>query len=145
MSGESTRLIKAKVLSSRGFSRAHNRYELELELTAQIVIPEETFKPEVFKGRTQDVSAAGMGIVLENLSQDFFKKLLPKSRYIRLNFNNPISNRAIKITGRIMSIDYHKPKAEEPTGRCFFGIYFDKNEGVDLSDYVRFVEAIRPL
>ncbi|MBI3736168.1 PilZ domain-containing protein [Candidatus Sumerlaeota bacterium] len=134
--------IKAKAVPPSGYQRAYPRFELSLPLVAQIIIPEETFQPQGFQGIMQDVSAVGMRIRLDELTLAFYNKLLAKTRYIRVKFLHPLTKKEIKITGRIMSIDYHKPKTEQRAGACLFGIYFDQNEGIDMTEYTSFVACI---
>jgi len=131
-----------RVVPSQGFQRASERYEVDATIQAQILIPEETFRPEEFRGRAIDMSMQGMKVCLHEFPLNFYNKLLTKTRYIRIQFENPFSGVEIKITGRIVSIDYHKPHATQRTGICFFGVHFDQADGADLTEYTSFIDEL---
>lgn len=131
----------AKVPSG-GFQRAFERYQIEVPVKAQILIPEETFQPREYGGNTVDVSKAGMRIRLGDVELAFYTKLLVRPRYIRVRLDNPVGDFEIKVTGQVVSIDYHKKNATDKTGDCFFGIFFDKGEGADLTNFVRLIDEI---
>lgn len=139
---ENLKAMNLKKVPSGGFERAFERYQVEVPLRAQILIPEETFQPKDYIGNTLDVSRAGMRIRLADFELLFYTKLLMRPRYIRVKLDNPVGDFEIKITGRIVSIDYHKKNTADKSGDCNLGVFFDKNEGVDLASYVKFIEAI---
>lgn len=135
--------IRARRIPPEGFERKDERYALELEMNAQILIPEETFRPQLHVGRCEDLSRSGLKLRLDRLPPEFYQKLIARPRFIRLSFLNPVTKIEAKVTGRIMWIDYHKPPPGEQLGTCHVGIYLDPREG-DLSEYHRLVESIEP-
>lgn len=127
--------IKAKPVPSNGFKRSHDRYEIELDLLLQILVPEETFTPRGLEGKTIDISARGMKIVIPQLTTDFYTKLIKGTRYMRIVLNDPQNGEPIKLTGQIAWFDYHKPSAATEAGPCYMGIQFDERSGASLPSY----------
>ena len=133
--------IKIEPVPPAGFNRAHSRYKLEVPVTAQILFPEETFQPVCQTGSTVDVSLRGLQVYLQNLHQDVYKKMVKTNRYIRLHFHDEVDGEPIKITGRIMWIDYHNSGAESQVGSCYVGIGLNEKES-DLGKYTEFFKKI---
>lgn len=124
--------------------RAHTRFELRIDMSAQILIPEETFQPRMYVGASIDVSRSGLKVRLEDMHIEDYKKLLSRTRYIRLTFISPLTRNEVKVTGRVMWIDYHKRDSSTPRGPCIVGVFFDPREGGDLTDYRAIVDAVIP-
>jgi hypothetical protein len=144
MSEETRRpTIPARELPSGKYKRAHARYELRMPVSAEILIPEDTFRPHGLSGYTQDVSLQGMQIVLDALRVDLYTRLLSRPRHVRITFRSPVSGEQIKMTGRIAWIDYRKPKASDAEGACHLGVIFsERDDGVDLRPYASFLDGL---
>ncbi len=136
--------VPARVVPAGKFKRAHARYELSMPVSAEILIPEDTFRPHGLSGHTEDVSLTGMKIVLDALRVDLYSRLLSRPRHVRITFRSPASGEQIKLTGRIAWIDYRKPKASDAAGICNLGVVFsEKEDGVDLRQYAAFLDGIK--
>jgi len=136
--------LPARKLPPGQFNRAHDRFELEMAITVEILIPEDTFRPHGLGGHTVDVSNNGMQIVLDALRVDLYSRLLARPRHVRVTFRNPVNGEQVKVTGRIAWIDYRKPRASDAAGQCNLGVVFsERNDGVDLSQYSDFIKAIQ--
>lgn len=138
-------MITAKKLPSGGHQRAADRFDLQLKITAEILIPEDTFRPHALEGHTLDVSSRGMQVQLDGLQGDLFSRLLVRPRHIRIAFDNPATGKQIKLTGRIAWLDYRKKNSSESAGPCNLGVAFsEKEDRVDLTAYADFIASIRP-
>lgn len=136
--------LPARKLPRGKFNRAHDRYALEIPITVEILIPEDTFRPHGLAGHTLDVSLHGMQLVLEALRVDLYSRLLARPRHVRVTFRSPVDGEQIKLTGRIAWIDYRKPRASDAAGQCNLGVIFsEKDDGVDLTQYGRFIDGIK--
>lgn len=142
---EATAGAELRVVPEEGFKRAHTRFELKLDITAEILIPEDTFRPHALSGYTIDVSGGGMKAAITSLPQDLYVKLLARPRFVRIAFADPNTGSRIKITGKIAWMDYHKPRSGDRTGTCHLGLAFKEDEGIDLTEYRRFMDGLRPL
>jgi len=118
------------------------RHHYEMSVALQILFPEETFTPVVYDCKSHDVSLRGMRIVLELLPLSVYVKLLMTPRYTRLSCTNAFSGEKIKLTGRIVWIDYRKPVATEPSGLCYLAVAFDERDNQNLTQYMEFVRGI---
>jgi len=118
------------------------RHHYEMSLALQILFPEETFTPVTYDCKSHDVSLRGMRIVHEQLPLSVYLKLLMTPRYTRLSFTNAFNGEIIKLTGRIVWIDYRKPIATEPGGLCYLAVSFEERENHDLTPYMEFVRGI---
>lgn len=136
--------ICARKADDKGHQRSHDRFELEFDIKLNIMIPEDTFRPQNLSCRTIDVSAKGMQVSVQNLHIDLYTKLLARPRNARVSFTPPGETKEILAMGRISWIDYCKPKAAEQTGPCRFGIFFADTEGPDLKAYTAFIDSIEP-
>jgi hypothetical protein len=134
--------IKASLVPASGFKRSHNRFAIELDISLQILIPEETFTPRGIEGKTIDISARGMKIVALKLPPEMYTKLIKGTRYMRVVFTSPIDSELIKMTGQIAWFDYHKP-SEANAGQCFMGIQFDEKSGPGIEAYEKMLSSIR--
>lgn len=139
-------LIPARKLPPGRFKRAHDRYEIDLSVTVEILIPEDTFRPHGLSGHTVDVSLHGMQIVLDALRVDLYSRLLARPRHVRISFRSPVNGETIKLTGRIAWIDYRKPKASDASGPCNLGVTFsEKEDGVNLTQYSQFLKGVQAI
>jgi hypothetical protein len=125
--------------------RSQPRYEMELSVALQILIPEETFTPKIQPGRAVNLSVRGMKVCLDGISHDFCFKLLQEKRFVRVSLTNPFNGLLIKLMGRIIWVDYHnaaRPKFKSESYHSYMGILFedDKSEG-----YVNFTRMIRKI
>lgn len=134
--------IKARTIPEGEHKRASSRFEIEIPIDVGILIPEETFQPHALTGGTSDVSATGMKIQLDSLEAELYRKLMARSRMVRLTFAPPGLAEPIKVTGKIAWMDYRKTDSGAKTAPCHLGIFFSKDEGVDLTQYLDFIEKI---
>lgn len=124
-------------------TRAHDRLNLEIPVSVEILIPEETFRPHQLTGATLNVSLKGMQLMLDLLEASVYSKMLISQRMARVTIANPRSGNELKLTGRIAWIDFRNEKAGGTSGACFLGIRFsEKDDGTNLSQYSRFVEDV---
>lgn len=136
--------LPARRLPPGKFNRAHDRFEIQMAATAEILIPEDTFRPHGLAGHTLDVSHNGLQIVLDALRVDLYSRLLARPRHVRVTFRSPVNGEQIKVTGRIAWIDYRKPRASDAAGACNLGIVFsERTDGVDLTQYAEFIQGIQ--
>jgi hypothetical protein len=137
-------ILPARKLPPGKFSRSHDRYELSIPVTIEVLIPEDTFRPHDLLGSTLDVSTNGMQLRIDLLHVDLYSRLLARPRHVRMKFENPVTGEDIKITGRIAWIDYRKRRSGDTAGPCNIGVTFSaKDDGVNLTQYSRFIQEIQ--
>lgn len=134
--------LQAKKIPAPEFTRVHDRFEVSLDLTLQILIPEDTFTPRGLDGTTMDISARGMKVSIPKLSGEMYTKLLKGTRYARVCFVNPVNDEQIKLTGQVAWFDFHKPSATTPNGTCYMGIQFDEKTGPALAQYEQLIHSL---
>jgi hypothetical protein len=137
-------VLPARKLPPGKFNRAHNRLELSIPVAVEVLIPEDTFRPHDLIGRTLDVSANGMQVMIEALQVDLYSRLLARPRHVRVKFENPATGEGIKITGRIAWIDYRKRSSSDAHGPCSIGVTFSaRDDGVNMTQYSHFIQDIQ--
>jgi hypothetical protein len=65
--------------------RQHPRLKVRLPVEFAVVVPEETFAPQVFEAVVCDLSEGG-AMVAVNLSDSVYRRMLQATRYVRLTF-----------------------------------------------------------
>lgn len=130
-------------LTSGSYQQAHPRYVMKLGISVQILIPEETFSTKSMDARVVDLSAQGMQIRFPALSEELYHRLLHRTRLARIRMVHPIRQDIIKITGRIIWIDFHKSNRDKKDASCNMGIFFMPEDGVD-NKYREFIESVAP-
>lgn len=122
--------------------RGSPRYKLELSLLISILLPEETFQPYKLNAKTLDLSLGGMCLSTDEMTLDLYVKLLGRKRYIRVAFTNPLLNEQVKITGRIIGIDFHEsePSAEGNVSRL--RLLFQNGATDNSKPYQEFIENV---
>ena len=109
-----------------------------------VVIPEETLQPIKLSGRTLDVSAGGMKIRLSSLARQTYHKLLMDRRFARVEFVMPEAKGWLRLTGKVVWIDYHQADPAQASGECFVGISFgESSPGDDIGKYTAFLEDVQ--
>jgi len=123
--------------------RDQTRHRHEMSVTLQVLFPEETFTPVTYTCKTHDVSLRGMRVVLDRLPLTLYNKLLSSTRYARISFTNALNGGKIKLTGRIVWLDYRKPRSTELNGLCYMAVSFDDRDNQDLTHFTEFVQGIQ--
>lgn len=124
------------------YHRRHARYPVEMNCSLQVMLPEETFGPEIYVCHSCDVSAHGMLVYLDKISAEIYFKLLPTTRHARICFADPFSGKGIALTGHIAWIDYQQLGSTEQSGSCFMGAHFDDRDNPDLNRYAKFARRV---
>ncbi len=120
--------------------RAHERFAMELDVSLQILIPEETFQPRSMKAKTQDISVRGMKLLVPGLSRELYAQLISAKRYARVGLTDPKGGDQLKVSGLIVWYDYHRPEKAQRAGDCLMGIDINESVTGNLDDYIALVE-----
>jgi hypothetical protein len=96
---------------------AYERYEVALDVTVQILIPEHTFTPHSIAAQTLDASLTGMRLHFEDLPRELLSKFLDRSHAVRVCLTDLRGDEPIKLTGKIVWLDT-RPKSTH-VGICF--------------------------
>lgn len=121
-------------------SRAHDRLQFEAPVSVEILIPEDTFRPQSFKGFTLNISEKGMQVALELLGSELYSKMLMRQRMARVALTHPATGRDMNVLGRIAWIDFRKSQSGQKAGDCCLGLTFSEKDGVNLSEYSKLVD-----
>ena len=124
--------------------RTEERYELDVPVTLHILIPEDTFEPHRYGGRTMNASLRGMQVRLDRLTRKGYSRFIARTRHVRVSFEDPENEQQFVLTGRIAWLDYHNAKTRGDHAPCVMGISFAKTQGVDLSAYEKFIRKNHP-
>ena len=135
--------IQAERLDAGSYEQAHPRYLLRLKISLQILIPEETFSTSSMDASLIDVSAEGMQVRVPKMSFKLYNRMLQRTRLGRITLVRPHTKETIKLTGRIMWMDYHRSAPHQDSASCKLGIFFNPEDGVDAK-YRRFIDSIVP-
>lgn len=126
-----------------GDRRGTPRFRFEMNVSLQILVPEETFTPIIYDCKTHDVSRGGMRVMIEKLPYMLYKKLLSTTRFARISFNDPFSDAKIKLTYRIVWLDYRKPDPAEKYGPCYMALAIEERDNQDMSGLTEFMHEIQ--
>jgi c-di-GMP-binding flagellar brake protein YcgR len=119
--------------------RKHKRIEARIDVQIELVLPEETFQPKRKGGRTLNICEQGMKIMMCDVSEHFYKKLLSPMRYAKINFSLPVSNKHKVLHGKIVWLDYNSQ-----THDCTFGVYFETitpEDQQEMRDFIQMLET----
>lgn len=124
--------------------RRHARYAVQLDAECKILIPEATFQPHLLPGQTVNLSDLGMKIIISDIGKALFRDMLGGKRYIRVAFKEPFGNKEVKITGKIVWMDYFNPsKQQDELGPCVVGLDFSEGKDAHNKDYLEFIEHLK--
>lgn len=137
--------IQARLIPTEGHTRAHDRFELQMEIRVQILIPEETFRPHEMEGLSVDISATGIKVRVREFPTHLYRNLLARTRHIRISFDRPDGEGEVKLTGKVAWIDFARSLKSREIGQCDLGVFFCEGEGVDMGPYLDFVNALVPM
>ena len=100
--------------------RKHRRVEVKIEVEIEVVFPEETFRPKKKGGHTLNISECGMKIMMFDVPESFYKKMLSPIRHAKIGFTLPTTKKHKVLHGKMVWFDYNFQKEE-----CTFGICFE--------------------
>ncbi len=109
---------------------------VDLTISLQILIPEETFTPIEYACATHEFSSRGIRIGLEQLPSSIYVKLMSHPRYARITMCDPLRGNKIKLTGRIVWLDYQHNSGDTLNGSCQMAISFENQDKKDLSNFI---------
>lgn len=122
--------------------RSEPRLVHATRVSVQVLIPEETFQPRSMTGSSIDLAPGGMSVTVEEMTQDLYLRLLSDRRYIRIAFESPLDSGEVKITGKVVGIDFRKEKAAAPSGPCELRVFFEEGKSDDTGKYMAFISAM---
>ncbi len=117
--------------------RKHKRVEAKIEVEIEVVFPEETFRPKRKGGQTLNISERGMKIMMFDVPESFYKKMLSPIRYAKISFTLPATNKHKVLHGKMVWLDYNSQKEE-----CTFGICFETITPEDQKDMHDFIGTL---
>ncbi len=141
--GEETQNFIAQIVKPEGFERRINeRSPVEIAVKVEILLPEQTFRPCGFDARTLDMSVRGMKILVENLPDSFYKRLHAKTRFTRIEFDDPRLGGVFRLIGKVMWFAYNSSVTADKEGDCMLGILFDTEDQASLEKYAAFARDL---
>lgn len=123
--------------------RGQPRFEADLPVKLQILIPEETFSPQILTGILIEVSRNGMRVRIDKLARELYKNLFAETRYVRVLFANPKSGDEGRAVGKVIWIDYRQTKAKASSGECILGISLVETADTPADGYADLVQTIQ--
>lgn len=105
--------------------RHQNRLNAKLSVEAQIMIPEDTFQPKVYKGITENISESGMKVILFGFDKGIYVKMLRAPRYVKIKLEELVQEKETFLIGRVVWIDYHFKKDSNEEPLCKIGLFFE--------------------
>lgn len=102
--------------------RRYPRYSYSVPVFVRVLIEEETFNPLRFPGRTSNISAGGMLVEIEGLSENDYRMLIHRQRMARIHTQIPEAGGDTVFFGKIVWYDY-RDTSHGPV--CNLGIAFE--------------------
>ncbi len=127
----------------RGDARSQQRLPNRLKVKLDILIPEQTFTPKPLDARIVDLTEGGMQLRVPQLPFVLHNQMMRHTRLARVTLSHPRTGEPIKLTGRIVWMDFQKGAGNELGAPCSLGIFFSEKEGLDAR-YAEFVESLGP-
>ena len=122
--------------------RSVPRLKLAMPVSVRVLIPEDTFQQRSMNGSSIDLAPGGMSVTIEEMTQDLYLRLLSDRRYIRIAFESPLDAEEVKITGKVVGIDFRKEKAAAASGPCELRVLFEEGKSGDMRKYKAFFSAM---
>lgn len=144
-SDETNERICARVVPDNGHKRAHERYELELEVDLHVQVPSRTAEGFRLNGRTDDLSLLGMGVNVEKLHVDEYRTLINHSPVLSVAFEDPTTGKPVRVQGKIAWVDYRKSRATNTIAPCRLGIRFNELSDSQIRPFRLFIDKIEPI
>ena len=132
--------IKAKVFLNR---RSEERFVLSLPVSLDVLIPEQTFTPRRLTGKTNDLSAGGMFLTVDDMPQELYREMIGDPRYVRIAFTDTLNSTEVKVTGKVIGLDT-QVRPGEGSASCNLRVSFPKKAGPAIRPYLEFVKHIEP-
>jgi hypothetical protein len=135
-------LTAAKVFDGVHSRRLNRRHVLAVNLRMNLFIPEETMTPINLQGETRDVSVNGIGIIVPSLSDALYRRLLSNTRFVEIFLFPPKTERPIRLKGKVVWMDYHKPAGEGADCACYLGVCFDGMRNDEIQTYHELIGSL---
>jgi len=101
--------------------RRNPRFPFLVPVFVRVLIEEETFNPLRFPGQASNISAGGMLVEIEGLSENDYRMLIRRQRMARIHVQIPEAGDAV-FFGKIVWYDYRQTSHGTV---CNLGIAFD--------------------
>lgn len=121
--------------------RVNRRIRLELPVSVAIIIPEQTFQARPLKGKSINFGPGGMKLTVEDMTPELSSLLLGERRFIRIAFTSPSDQQEIKVTGRVLGIDFFGAEASGGKGPCDLRVFIDEGMSDTTGRYESFIGA----
>lgn len=119
--------------------RRHVRIPVEVEVTLQVVFPEETFSPRPMRGVTRDLSMSGMRVITYQASEEFYRRIIQAIRYVKVSLVLPGLRDEMDLHGKIVWVDYDNRQIRPC---CTFGISFERLRDKEIQALERSLDYI---
>lgn len=123
--------------------RRHERFNVEWAIKVEIMIPEETFRPQAINGILKNFSKSGMLIYIDGIDQNLYRKMLVKQRYMKAHLQVPEMDFSLEIAGKVVWVDYHTDGIPEPF--CNVGLTFEPITSPEAKQMDKLIANIRNL
>jgi len=122
--------------------RKHKRIPINLEISLQIVHPEDSLGTRSFHGRVSNINERDLRVTVFDLSSAQYQKLIRDRdlRYARMSCTFPTSETESRLYGRILYFDYHG-KSENKV--CEFALQFWELDDEEKTKLKAFVEYLK--
>ena len=121
--------------------RVGRRIRLELPVTVAIIIPEQTFQARPLRGKSINFGPGGMKLTVEDMTPDLSSLLLGERRFIRIAFTSPSDHQEIKVTGRVLGMDFFGAESSNGRGPCDLRVFIDEGMSDTTGRYESFIDA----
>lgn len=122
--------------------RRDPRFPLELPVSIEILIPEDSFTPHLFSGISVDFGLWGMSFTVSDIVEDLYHKLLTEPRTIRVAFISSLDHKEIKITGKVVGIEFRSNEDRNEPGPGDFRVFFESGKSGDTTRYMAFINSL---
>lgn len=104
--------------------RRRSRVDFSVPALIRVMIEEETFRPLRLGGRTRNLSATGMLVQIDAITEADYKTLIRRQRMIRVHTKLPGNDEELVYFGKVVCYDYHRGEGDKSV--CLVGIGFEE-------------------
>ncbi|GAB4321573.1 MAG: hypothetical protein Kow0059_16230 [Candidatus Sumerlaeia bacterium] len=123
--------------------RRYIRRNVNWPVKVELMIPEETFRPQALNGTIRNISCRGMLVTLYEMEQSLYRKMLAAQRYMKVYLDHQDSNLSLDIVGKIVWVDYHSNA--QPRVFCNVGLYFDNLVPVEERQINKLLDSLNTM
>jgi hypothetical protein len=107
--------------------RAQPRFSVSVDVMLTIMLPEETFTPNQYRGVTSDISGGGCKLKTFQITKGEYLNLLRGIRFAKIEFH--FDEKTVSLArGAIVWLDFHDASGPRDSSYCLLGVAFSHKD-----------------